>query len=206
MDSNRGMVLVVQMREKPAVGGIQIRELLDIKIAPLNIHLTEAFWKTMKQFLFPVESKKKQEEEELYQMTLLTTALTADRSSKLTLANNTSSSYSLSAAFANKKKRKAKKESKGHDFEKRYIGNGPDSIDLAFERAARNCMFVMIRIREVPIHVSYRGDKKKNIEDIHNMHIVLPRVEIHNMTMTWRDLLNNIRSEVTKTIVKGQCK
>ena len=62
----------------------------------------------------------------------------------------------------------------------------------------------MIRIREVPIYVTYRGDKKKNIEDIHNMHIVLPRVEIHNMTMTWRDLLNHVRREVTKTIVKGK--
>lgn len=50
------------------------------------------------------------------------------------------------------------------------------------QRASKNQNFVYIKIPEVPIRVSYKGNKDKNFEvlNIHDFTFILPTIEYHN--------------------------
>jgi len=58
-----------------------------------------------------------------------------------------------------------------------------------------------IKIPEVPIRVSYKGNKEKNIEDINNFSLILPTIEYHNQTWTWLDFLMAIKNESRRTLL-----
>merc|ERR1711874_288649 len=65
-----------------------------------------------------------------------------------------------------------------------------DDVEKMKERAERNKLFIYIKIPEVPIKVSYKGEKEKNqILDVADFHLQLPTLEYHNVTWTWLDLL-----------------
>jgi hypothetical protein len=68
-------------------------------------------------------------------------------------------------------------------------------IDKMRERAQRNQTFVYIKIPEVPIRVSYKGNNNKNILDISDFSLILPTIEYHNQTWTWLDVLMAIKNE-----------
>lgn len=62
-------------------------------------------------------------------------------------------------------------------------------------------MFIYIKIPEVPVRLSYKGNKEKNLEDIRDFSLVIPTLEYHNVTWTWLDLLMAIRSDSRKVIL-----
>lgn len=62
-------------------------------------------------------------------------------------------------------------------------------------------MFVYIKIPEVPVKVSYKGNKEKNLEDLREVSLVIPTLEYHNMTWTWLDLLLAIRNDSKRVIL-----
>ncbi|VVC94358.1 unnamed protein product [Leptidea sinapis] len=64
-----------------------------------------------------------------------------------------------------------------------------DSNSNFYERAEKNKLFIYIKIPEVPVRVSYKGNKEKNLEDVRDLPLVLPTLEYHNVTWTWLDLL-----------------
>ncbi|CAH2014141.1 unnamed protein product [Acanthoscelides obtectus] len=62
-----------------------------------------------------------------------------------------------------------------------------DDVEKMKERAEKNKLFVYIKIPEVPVKVSYKGNKEKNLEDLRDYSLVIPTLEYHNMTWTWLD-------------------
>eukprot|EP00794_Sanderia_malayensis_P014359 gene14357-15855_t len=69
------------------------------------------------------------------------------------------------------------------------------------ERAARNQTFIYIKIPEIPICFSYKGEKDRNIEDAHDFNLCLPTLEYHNRTWTWQDLSMALKKDYTQVLV-----
>ncbi|UYV61491.1 KIAA0100 [Cordylochernes scorpioides] len=65
-----------------------------------------------------------------------------------------------------------------------------NDIEKMKERARKNQTFLYIKIPEVPIRLSYKGDK---IKDLSCVNLVLPTLEYHNQTWTWLDLLMELK-------------
>ncbi|KAJ3645169.1 hypothetical protein Zmor_022850 [Zophobas morio] len=78
-----------------------------------------------------------------------------------------------------------------------------DDVEKMKERAEKNKLFVYIKIPEVPVKVSYKGNKEKNLEDLRDVSLVIPTLEYHNMTWTWLDFLMAIRND-TKRVIFSQ--
>lgn len=73
------------------------------------------------------------------------------------------------------------------------------------ERAEQNKLFLFIKIPEVPIRVSYKGEKEKNIQDINDFSLLLPTLEYHSVTWTWLDLLMTIKNDSKKFLLAQVC-
>jgi len=69
------------------------------------------------------------------------------------------------------------------------------------ERAEKNKLFIYIKIPEVPVKVSYKGNKEKNLEDIRDFSLVIPTLEYHNVTWTWLDLLLAMKNDSRRVIL-----
>ncbi|RXG71387.1 hypothetical protein Avbf_04461 [Armadillidium vulgare] len=67
------------------------------------------------------------------------------------------------------------------------------SSSTSLKKAEQNKHFVFIKIPELPVNLSYKGKKEKNIEDVHNYRLVVPTLEFHSVTWTWLDLLLAIK-------------
>ncbi|KAI4455969.1 antigen mlaa-22-related [Holotrichia oblita] len=81
-----------------------------------------------------------------------------------------------------------------------------DDVEKMKERAEKNKLFIYIKIPEVPVRLSYKGNKEKNLEDIRDFSLVIPTLEYHNVTWTWLDLLMAIRSDSRKVILSQAIK
>lgn len=53
----------------------------------------------------------------------------------------------------------------------------------------------------MPVRVSYKGYKEKNLEDIRDFSLVIPTLEYHNVTWTWLDLLLAMKSDSRRVIL-----
>ncbi|CAB4069456.1 Protein KIAA0100 [Lepeophtheirus salmonis] len=77
-----------------------------------------------------------------------------------------------------------------------------DDIEMMKDRAQQNKLFVYIKIPEVPICVSYKGEKEKNrISDLTNFVLHVPNIEYHNVTWTWLDLFLAIKSQSKESLI-----
>lgn len=74
------------------------------------------------------------------------------------------------------------------------------SINVFQERAEKNKLFVYMKIPEVPIRLSYKSTKNKNLVDLQNYSILVPTLEYHNLTWTWLDLLMAIRNDIKRVV------
>ncbi|KAB7505641.1 hypothetical protein Anas_05703, partial [Armadillidium nasatum] len=83
-----------------------------------------------------------------------------------------------------------KKSNKVSNF---YVDLQKDDVEIMKQRAEQNKHFVFIKIPELPVNLSYKGKKEKNIEDVHNSRLVVPTLEFHSVTWTWLDLLLAIK-------------
>lgn len=81
-----------------------------------------------------------------------------------------------------------------------------DDVEKMKERAEKNKLFIYIKIPEVPVRVSYKGNKEKNIEDVRDFSLVIPTLEYHNVTWTWLDLLLAMKSDTRKVILSQAIK
>ncbi|KAJ8953880.1 hypothetical protein NQ318_019120 [Aromia moschata] len=81
-----------------------------------------------------------------------------------------------------------------------------DDVEKMKERAEKNKLFVYIKIPEVPVKVSYKGTKEKNLEDLREYSLIIPTLEYHNMTWTWLDLLLAIRNDSKRVILSQAIK
>ncbi|CAG9838728.1 unnamed protein product [Diabrotica balteata] len=81
-----------------------------------------------------------------------------------------------------------------------------DDVEKMKERAEKNKLFVYIKIPEVPVKLSYKGTKEKNLEDLRDYSLIIPTLEYHNMTWTWLDLLVAIRNDSKRVILSQAIK
>ncbi|CAH0563741.1 unnamed protein product [Brassicogethes aeneus] len=166
-------VLRIFCREKPPVGGISVKEHFEINLVPLTISLTKKFYNTMMKFSFP------EREAEAVDF--------GDRASE-----------DGDAEPKGKKIIKPGRKNRDSNF---YVHI--DDVEKMKERAEKNKLFVYIKIPEVPVKVSYKGNKEKNLEDLREVSLVIPTLEYHNMTWTWLDLLMALRND-TKRVILSQ--
>ncbi|KAK0160967.1 hypothetical protein PV328_008311 [Microctonus aethiopoides] len=81
-----------------------------------------------------------------------------------------------------------------------------DDVEKMKERADKNKLFIYIKIPEVPVRVSYKGNKDKNLEDVRDFALVIPTLEYHNVTWTWLDLLLAMKSDSRRVILSQAIK
>ncbi|XP_052737818.1 protein hobbit [Bicyclus anynana] len=176
----RRAALRVFCRDRPPVGGISVKEHFEVNIVPIRIGLTKKFFNTMLKFCFPERDPDAIEEGE-----------EEGEGSTSTLRTGTSGS---------KKTKKKGKDSNSNFYVKRDKKD-KDDVEKMKERAEKNKLFIYIKIPEVPVRVSYKGSKEKNLEDVRDLPLVLPTLEYHNVTWTWLDLLLATKSDTRRVIV-----
>ncbi|OXU27590.1 hypothetical protein TSAR_008120 [Trichomalopsis sarcophagae] len=81
-----------------------------------------------------------------------------------------------------------------------------EDVEKMKERADKNKLFIYIKIPEVPVRVSYKGNKEKNLEDVRDFALVIPTLEYHNVTWTWLDLLLAMKSDSRRVILSQAIK
>ncbi|KAI1295879.1 Uncharacterized protein HDE_05272 [Halotydeus destructor] len=168
-------------RERAPVAGISVKEHFEVNVIPLTIGMTHAFFKKMVSFFFPgpeVTAQEKTGRRRRGHKKTTDNETTSVAASVASSANNSSVNEKGDRVAANKKQSESGTE-----------------IEKMRERAQKNQTFVYIKIPEVPIRVSYKGSKNKNLEDISNFTLILPTIEYHNQTWTWLDVLMAIKNE-----------
>ncbi|XP_017843588.2 LOW QUALITY PROTEIN: protein KIAA0100 [Drosophila busckii] len=183
-------VLRIFCREKPPVGGISVKDHFEINVAPITIAITKKFYSTMLKFCFPDRDASETEvSDEL-----------DDNASSSSASITNLQAKSSSTSSSTKRSGKSKKSSKDSEF---YVKIEKDDVEKMKERAEKNKLFIYIKIPEVPVRVSYKGNKEKNLEDITDYSLVIPTLEYHNVTWTWLDLLLAMKS-VSKRVIVSQ--
>lgn len=168
-------------REKAPVGGISVKEHFEINVVPFTIGLTKKFYDTMMKFCFP------------------------ERDTDNIEGDGSEDTESLSSGISNSSK-KNKFCSSNEKFKKGketnfYVPIVKDDVEKMKERAEKNKLFIYIKIPEVPVRVSYKGNKEKNLEDIRDFSLVIPTLEYHNVTWTWLDLILAMKNDSRRVIV-----
>ena len=103
-----------------------------------------------------------------------------------------------------KKSKKHKKKSKtaSTSFYVPSPDHDKDDVEKMKERAEKNKLFIYIKIPEVPIKVSYKGEKEKNqILDVADFQLQVPTLEYHNVTWTWLDLLLAVKGRTRESLI-----
>ncbi|UJR27464.1 hypothetical protein I4U23_008751 [Adineta vaga] len=173
----------VYCKEGESVGGIAVKEHLEINVAPLVIQMTRRFSIMLMTFLFP---NKTQQNSDLQQ-----------RSNKSSMKHTTSNS--------------TKRRARSTEGEEELLAGRSlfyfsiRDLDAMEKRAKNTLTFQYIKIPEVSLIVSYkiRGTKEKKIGDLENAHISFPTLEYRNLTCSWHDLVLAIKSDV-KTVLLSQ--
>ncbi|XP_065335800.1 protein hobbit [Cloeon dipterum] len=166
-------------REKAPVGGISVKEHFEINVVPLTIGLTKNFYNTMLKFCFPERDPNTIDDDEL------------ETDTKGGLRRGGS---------------KGSKGSKGKEASFYVKIQRKDDVEKMKERAEKNKLFIYIKIPEVPVRVSYKGSKEKNIEDIRDFSLTIPTLEYHNVTWTWLDLLLAMKNDSRRVILSQAIK
>ncbi|KAH8380297.1 hypothetical protein KR009_009804, partial [Drosophila setifemur] len=182
-------VLRIFCREKAPVGGISVKEHFEINVAPITIAITKKFYSTMLKFCFP--DRDASETEVIDEL---------DDNASTSSASTTNLQAKPSTSASTKRSGKNKKSPKDSEF---YVKIEKDDVEKMKERAEKNKLFIYIKIPEVPVRVSYKGNKEKNLEDITDYSLVIPTLEYHNVTWTWLDLLLAMKS-VSRRVIFSQ--
>ncbi|KAL0271984.1 UNVERIFIED_CONTAM: hypothetical protein PYX00_005130 [Menopon gallinae] len=179
MPVDRKRAVRVFCREKAPVGGISVKEHFEINVVPLTIGLTKKFYNTMMSFCFPGRDPDNIDGENIEEI-------------------EPADSKGI------KKSRSGSKKGKETNF---YVKiEKKDDVEKMKERAEKNKLFIYIKIPEVPVRVSYKGNKEKNIEDIRDFSLVIPTLEYHNVTWTWLDFLLAMKTDSKRVILSQAIK
>merc|ERR1719244_1564269 len=101
-----------------------------------------------------------------------------------------------------KRQKKKNKKAKNTSFYVACPNSDKDDVEKMKERAEKNKLFIYIKIPEVPIKVSYKGEKEKNqILDVADFHLQVPTLEYHNVTWTWLDLLLAVKGRTKESLI-----
>ncbi|KAM9853046.1 bridge-like lipid transfer protein family member 2 isoform 2-T2 [Aulostomus maculatus] len=195
--SGRQFALRIFSKVRPPVGGISVKEHFEVNVVPLTIQLMYQFFKRMMGFFFPgrnVEEEEVTDEEDKFR--LVTTGIPV----KPRQSEDTMGAMGPSKGVAQGLNRTA-----GVRRSFRKPPEHPvDDIDKMKERAAMNNSFIYIKIPQVPLCVSYKGEKSS--VDWKDLNLVLPCLEYHNNTWTWLDFAMAVKRDSRKALVAQMIK
>lgn len=187
MPVDRKRALRVFCREKAPVAGISIMEHFEINVVPITIGLTKKFFNTMLKFCFPERDPDNIEGDQVDM---------GDIEADTRSLGRASSSSRISGSSKQKKK--------DSNF---YVPiEHKDDVEKMKERAEKNKLFIYIKIPEVPVRVSYKGNKEKSLSNVRDLNLLIRMMEYHNVTWTWLDLLLAMKSECRRAIVSQAIK
>ncbi|EMR10372.1 hypothetical protein PNEG_01623 [Pneumocystis murina B123] len=92
-------------------------------------------------------------------------------------------------------------------FEKNSrISNKPyykpnDDLNQMVLRANNNMTLLYVKVPSLILCLSYKGPRKKNIEDLNNFVFCIPTIEYRNKTWSYLDLVLHIKKEIIKAII-----
>ncbi|KAI7800861.1 putative UPF0378 protein [Triplophysa rosa] len=195
--SGRQLALRIFSKVRPPVGGISVKEHFEVNVVPLTIQLMYQFFKRMMGFFFPgrnVEEEEVGDEEDKFR--LVTTGVVKPRQ----LSEDSIGGHGPGKGVAQGLNRTA-----GVRRSFRKPPEHPvDDIDKMKERAAMNNSFIYIKIPQVPLCVSYKGEKSS--VDWKDLNLVLPCLEYHNNTWTWLDFAMAVKRDSRKALVAQMIK
>ncbi|XP_056415070.1 bridge-like lipid transfer protein family member 2 [Hyla sarda] len=193
--SGRQLALRLYSKVRPPVGGISIKEHFEVNVVPLTIQLTHQFFHRMMGFFFPGRSVEEEEVgDEEDKSKLVTTGMPVVKPRQLIVAEDT---VSLGPG---KGSGQGLNRTTGVRRSFRKAPEHPvDDLDKMKERAAMNNSFIYIKIPQVPLCVSYKGEK--NSVDWGELNLVLPCLEYHNNTWTWLDFAMAVKRDSRKALV-----
>lgn len=175
-----------------------MKEHFEVNVVPLTIQLMYQFFKRMMGFFFPgrnVEEEEVTDEEDKFR--LVTTGIPVKPRQ---LSEDTVGALGPSKGVAQGLNRTA-----GVRRSFRKPPEHPvDDIDKMKERAAMNNSFIYIKIPQVPLCVSYKGEKSS--VDWKDLNLVLPCLEYHNNTWTWLDFAMAVKRDSRKALVAQMIK
>ncbi|XP_051963532.1 protein KIAA0100-like [Xyrauchen texanus] len=195
--SGRQLALRIFSKVRPPVGGISVKEHFEVNVVPLTIQLMYQFFKRMMGFFFPgrnVEEEEVGDEEDKFR--LVTTGVVKPRQL---------SEDSIGGLGPGKGVTQGLNRTSGVRRSFRKPPEHPvDDIDKMKERAAMNNSFIYIKIPQVPLCVSYKGEKSS--VDWKDLNLVLPCLEYHNNTWTWLDFAMAVKRDSRKALVAQMIK
>ncbi|XP_062408220.1 bridge-like lipid transfer protein family member 2 isoform X2 [Sardina pilchardus] len=197
--SARQLALRIFSKVRPPVGGISVKEHFEVNVVPLTIQLMYQFFKRMMGFFFPgrnVEEEEVGDEEDKFR--LVTTGIPVVKPRQL-------SEDSIAGLGTSKGVAQGLNRTAGVRRSFRKPPEHPvDDIDKMKERAAMNNSFIYIKIPQVPLCVSYKGEKSS--VDWKDLNLVLPCLEYHNNTWTWLDFAMAVKRDSRKALVAQMIK
>ncbi|XP_075760621.1 bridge-like lipid transfer protein family member 2 [Pelodiscus sinensis] len=191
--SGRQLALRIFSKVRPPVGGISIKEHFEVNVVPLTIQLTHQFFHRMMGFFFPGRSVEEEElGDEEDKSKLVTTGMPVVKPRQLIAADDSLGPGKGVTQGLNRTTgvRRSFRKAPEHPV---------DDIDKMKERAAMNNSFIYIKIPQVPLCVSYKGEK--NSVDWGDLNLVLPCLEYHNNTWTWLDFAMAVKRDSRKALV-----
>ncbi|XP_072286286.1 bridge-like lipid transfer protein family member 2 isoform X2 [Pyxicephalus adspersus] len=193
--SGRQLALRLYSKVRPPVGGISVKEHFEVNVVPLTIQLTHQFFHRMMGFFFPGRSVEEEEVgDEEDKSKLVTTGMPVVKPRQLIASEDT---VSLGPG---KGVGQGLNRTTGVRRSFRKAPEHPvDDLDKMKERAAMNNSFIYIKIPQVPLCVSYKGEK--NSVDWGDLNLVLPCLEYHNNTWTWLDFAMAVKRDSRKALV-----
>jgi hypothetical protein len=165
--------------------------------------MTYQFFKTLFKFCFPEKDPEKLDDVELSAGDMDTASIGSGFvSEKASTEPQSTSSSNASLSTIGSTKEKGKKSKIKRKESKFYVAmNEKDDVEKMKERAEKNMLFICVKVPEVPVRVSYKGEKDKNIEDVQDVHVLIPTLEYNNITWTWLDFLLAVRNHSRRVLL-----
>ncbi|XP_068440791.1 bridge-like lipid transfer protein family member 2 isoform X1 [Clinocottus analis] len=196
--SGRQFALRIFSKVRPPVGGISVKEHFEVNVVPLTIQLMYQFFKRMMGFFFPgrnVEEEEVTDEEDKFRLVTTGIAVKSRQSSEDTMGAMGPSKGVTQGLNRTAGVRRSFRKPPEHPV---------DDIDKMKERAAMNNSFIYVKIPQVPLCVSYKGEKSS--VDWKDLNLVLPCLEYHNNTWTWLDFAMAVKRDSRKALVAQMIK